>query len=145
MSDSVLRFVPADRLFVPSEAASERAVARVRAVFAAADEVRAVVSQDVELVDPGGNMGSVGCPLCGAPLDEWWCEVMTAERLRAPWLEAPCCGSTICLDGLRYEWPVAFARYALQVLNPGRDPSPAEVMELESLLGCALRLVRAHY
>jgi len=58
----------------------------------------------------------------------------------------PCCGVVASLNDLRYEWPAGCARFVLEAMNPGGPAlSAAQVAQLEQLVGCPLRLIRAHY
>jgi len=58
----------------------------------------------------------------------------------------PCCGRPTTLNDLAYSWPVGFARFTLEVLNPGLDSLPESVRRrLEDTLDCRIRLIWAHY
>jgi hypothetical protein len=58
----------------------------------------------------------------------------------------PCCGRRTTLNALAYSWPVGFARFTLEVLNPGLDSLPDRIHQrLEDVLACRLRLIWAHY
>jgi hypothetical protein len=59
----------------------------------------------------------------------------------------PCCHIQTTLNDLRYKWPAGFARFIMEVRNPGRSEAltEEEIRQLEHLLGCKLRQVLAHY
>lgn len=148
MSDLVVQLVPDDRAFVPSDDALRAVVDRARAMFVGADEVHAEVSEEVRFVDAGENMGGIACPGCGASLEEEWADAMSAaaeHEFRDLSMHAPCCGRRVSLDGLRYEWPVAFARFVIAIRNPRREVSREAIAELEEILATPLRSVIARY
>jgi hypothetical protein len=149
MSDSFLRIIPSDPQFVPAQSDSTVAIDFLRSVFPRAGQVTAAVSPSVVLVDCGGNLESIHCPVCGQLLsDAWWqAQMDTAHRDRFSSLEVvmPCCGSRTSLNELRYHWPMGFARYVLQADNPEAQLAPEALLHLQELLGCELRTIQAHY
>lgn len=42
--------------------------------------------------------------------------------------ELRCCQRTSSLDELRYDWPQAFGRFAITVMNPGADDVPESLL-----------------
>ena len=62
-------------------------------------------------------------------------------------LTVPCCGTQVRMDELRYEWPVGFARFVIEIWNP--DPWPEELepvtQQLAFSVGSSLRAIWAHY
>lgn len=147
MSDSIVRFVPANPDFVPNRAAEGAARKWAKRVFPRA-EVHAETTDAIQFVDPGENMGEVHCPRCSASLGEWWPEAMDAaaeSEFRELEVNVPCCGAHVRLDDLQYEQPIAFSRFVLGVENPEREPTENEARELESILGTPIRVVFARY
>lgn len=146
MSDFYVQWVPVEKTFVPDEDAQRRAVKLARTLFPDADHVGARVSAGVEFVD-SGEMGDIACPRCGAALEDWWGEAMSAAA-EGGFLDlsatAPCCGETVALDALAYEMPIAFGRFVIEILSPNREPTPADQAQLESILSSPLKLVFAH-
>ena len=57
----------------------------------------------------------------------------------------PCCGRHATLNELVYEWPQAFGRFALTAPDPGTELPVELFADLESTLGCKLRLVHQMY
>jgi hypothetical protein len=52
----------------------------------------------------------------------------------------------VSLNDLVYSWPSGFARYTLEAMNPGLGSLPERVhARLESVLGCRVRVIWAHY
>ncbi|NZD50784.1 hypothetical protein [Rhizobium leguminosarum] len=90
MSDTILRYVPADPYWQPSPEAATKAVSLLETIAPGADEVKSSFEDEVRFYDPG--------------------DINTV---------APCCGATVSLNDLRYVWPAAFGRFALEAHNPG--------------------------
>jgi hypothetical protein len=58
----------------------------------------------------------------------------------------PCCGSTVSLNDLDYDWPAGFARFVVEARNPRvGNLSDAEMRELELIVRTRLRPIRARY
>src|SRR5262245_9441285 len=97
-----------------------------------ADEVNIYLTDGVRFVDQGSNFESVACPKCGTKLDiDWWNMAMTracgVDADVEVWdnglfsedepmftnltVTVPCCGSTLSLNDLHYDWPAGFARF----------------------------------
>jgi hypothetical protein len=149
MTDTILRLIPEGSEFVPSATAREKATLILRRAMPRADDVSNLVTPRVRFVDCGGNFEGVACPRCGANIGEWWTLAMEAAHeaefhdLR---VTVPCCAQRTTLNDLIYSWPAGFARFTLEVLNPGLASVPDGVRQrLEAVLGCRLRLIWADY
>lgn len=134
MSDHFLRFIPKDPAFVLDQA----------------DEVSVEATESVQFVDAGSNFESLSCPLCTADLDiEWWTESMERAfvgKLPELGVETPCCNRRTSLNDLDYVWPQGFARFLLQATNANVSDLPDGLLaDLERILSCELRVIRAHY
>jgi hypothetical protein len=150
MSDNYLKLVPVDTSFVPTAEAQSAAVSLLRRLAPRADDVNAVASDNVEFVDCGSNWTGVRCPHCAQALDEWWPSAMASAASTAFSnldVVLPCCGRSSVLTELDYIWPIHFGRFVLQARNAGIDGQlpPGDVSQLESLLGCPLRVVLARH
>jgi hypothetical protein len=149
VSDTFLRLIPDDPTWVPSATARERAEAVLRVALPSADEVTSHVTDHVRFVDCGANFESVACPHCGTDIGEWWSAAMEAaheQQFRDLRATTPCCGRHVSLNDLVYSWPSGFARYTLQALNPGLGSLPDRLQSrLQSVLGCRVRVIWAHY
>lgn len=115
-----------------------------------ADEVTSRLSSELLFVDAGANWESTNCPNCNRQLDmNWVFEAIDAAyetRFTVLDVRMPCCGARSSLNDLRFDWPCGFARFVLQARNPGvADLTAAQIGKLEDVLGCALRLIWAHY
>lgn len=144
MSDICL--IPDDPAHVPDEASRAEATAIVQALLPEAEAVQESVEEQVRFIDPGANLERVLCPACGTDLleEDHWQDLM-AGACDTGFLDlavtVPCCGQRFSLNDLRYDWPSGFARYVLQVTEPGRDLTEHEVQTLGAALGCGLRKI----
>jgi hypothetical protein len=149
VSDNVLRVIPEDPARVPSALAREAAVSVLRRALPRADDVASELTEDVRFVDCGVNFEAVRCPGCGTDLGEWWTlamEVAHEERFADLRITTPCCKLWTSLNDLGYSWPVGFARFTLEALNPDVENLPDAVrLRLEHILGSKVRLIWAHY
>lgn len=150
MSDHLLRFIPEDPTFVPARAAQEAAHQYTREVLDQADEITAQVTESVEFVDAGCNFESLSCPLCAADLDiDWWTGAMERAFMgEHPDLDVDtlCCNGRTSLHDLGYDAPQGFARFVLEAMNADVAELPDGLLtELERILACKLRVIRARY
>lgn len=148
MSDDFLRIIPTVPTFVPEAAARAVALAQLRSTFPGADEVSASVEATVVFVDAGANFETVACPRCAQQLaGAWWLAAM--DRAAAGGfvdlaVALPCCGAVASLNDLHYAWPQGFARFVIEIRNPGRALVAGQLAQLGAVLGCELRVIRAH-
>lgn len=148
MSDNVLIFIPRQPDFVPSPERLAQAVHWLRDRYGGSDGVEGRVNDAIGFVDCGQNLEAVRCPGCGSDIEMgWWSDQMErsfkggfVDRM----ITTPCCNLRADLNGLTYHWPAGFGRCQIQVKNPRRSVEEQEVSELESALGCALRVIQAH-
>jgi hypothetical protein len=151
MSDDYMKLVPAEASYVPPAEAQRKAVELLRAFAPEADDVSAEVTERVEFIDCGSNWSGVRCPHCGVTLDdEWWTDAVDASSAASfanLAVGLPCCGRPGVLSDLDYVWPVGFARFVLQARNAnlGGQLPPEKSSQLESVLGCRLRMILVHY
>jgi len=150
MSDHFTIFVPVDPRFVPAQAGQGSAASLLQQVEPAADEIRLQAEDRVIFRDCGENFERVRCPACGEEIDVGtWQEWMSADYDEdggfglVP-VPLPCCGRAATLDELDYEAPQAFSRFALTAKNFAGHPPPDLIAQLETALGCRLRVVHQH-
>lgn len=150
MSDSILRIIPSDPAFVPDADAQRSAASLVRDAFPRANDIGVRTEDVVTFVDAGANFDAIFCPQCAHELgQDWWAEAMdrAAERTFADLaVKLPCCDASSSLNDLRYEMPQGFARFVIDILNPGVADIPASLTaRLCEVLDCKVRFVWAHY
>jgi len=150
MSDNFLILIPTTPNFVPAEGSQAAAVERLKSFLPKAEDIIFDSTAEVRFIDAGANFEKVSCPICRLALPmRWWQEAMGAAGekdftdLR---IKLPCCGKSSTLNDLMYFWAQGFARFSLEVMNPGlKDLKADQIRELEKLLGCSLRVILAHY
>ncbi len=150
MSDTLLRLIPEQPQFEPSDAAGEMAVRALKALIPTAAAVNAHRFQEIRFVDQGSNFERILCPHCRQEITgHWsvWMDECSKSRFTQRKVVVPCCQRESDLNDLVYEWPAGFARFVLEVENPDPSewlPDPAQ-KSLESILGCGVRQILTHY
>lgn len=149
MSDHRLRLIPTEPAFVPTDAAARDALHILTSHVKEADGVRTTTQPHVIFVDCGSNLERIACPRCSADLSSSWWVAAVNEAYQSRFADLhcglPCCGLTMSLNDLTYECPVGFARFVLEVVNPGVLHLLDEaIAQLEATLGCDLRAIWAH-
>ncbi|MCL6604577.1 MAG: hypothetical protein K6T94_17065 [Paenibacillus sp.] len=101
---------------------------------------------EVTFIDSGSNFEGIKCNHCLKVIEtEWWSdqmEICSLNNFNDISITTPCCNSTVSLNQLEYIWPVGFARYVIEIMNPNED----EVIEIEKLIkNKSYKLIRAHY
>lgn len=149
MSDDYLRFIPTDPDYSPPFVVDQRARQLLASFIPQLAEITINRYETIQFIDAGSNWGPIYCPGCGAILadEAWACLVDKASVTQFTNLSVltPCCGISTSLNELRYGWPVGFARFVLSSRDPGADVSQQQHHLLESVLGCHLRKIWAHY
>jgi hypothetical protein len=147
MSEHFIRFIPLDPRFVPEAKAAATALALLRSAAPDAADVFSETDDHIVFRDCGGNFERIRCPGCGAEIaiamwQEWMDADYDGSSFRLEPLTTPCCGTRETLNGLVYDWPLGFSRYALSARDPGGALRSSLVDELEEALGCRLRTIR---
>lgn len=150
MSDDYLHVLPNDPTFLPTIATGRELLAAVNALAPRADEVRVRHSGRMAFVDAGENFSSIHCPLCRTKLTmDWFGDAMdVVEAVGFDPLEivTPCCGRSVSLNDLDYDWPQGFARWYVEAMHPDRGAlTTAESARLADTLGTPIRIVWTHY
>jgi hypothetical protein len=157
VSSFVLSVIPDDPEWQPSPQAADAAMAVLRTLMPDEDddgmtEFEITWHEQVTVVDAGENLGRVGCPACGAEIPLRWWNDHVEELAEAGWagvtdpVAAPCCGASVRLPDMEFDWPTGFARFELEVWEPGRDVLTAdELAAVGAALGCGVRQVMAHF
>ncbi|MEU8211726.1 hypothetical protein AB0B85_21300 [Micromonospora sp. NPDC049044] len=155
MSDGYIRLVPTDPHWQPTPGAATATTAYVTRLFSGpGDDVEQVEYEfyaHVRLIDAGENFTRVTCPRCASDIDVTWLFDLIDEnggRFDELDVTVPCCGTTVSLDALHYDWPIAFARFEVSAMNPTRAKYELDVQELaevSAVLGHPVAQVLAHY
>lgn len=116
-----------------------------------AEDVQAIVHDDIAFIDQGENFEEVRCPSCKKSLDmDWWQEAMGAAGEKGfadLTVRVPCCRSRTSLNELDYRWPAGFARFVLEASEPELPDvlDKRAVTQLEAVLGQPVRQISARY
>jgi hypothetical protein len=150
MSDFFLRLIPPSPETVPPEAARRGALTAARRLLPGADEVRELIHEQIEFVDAGCHFEKLYCPSCRSEVAQaWWLEQMDRAhegRFQDLGVRPPCCGAETSLNELQYDWPQGFARYVLEIRNPGiggREELLGLLVELKAVFGFQPRVIWA--
>ncbi len=148
MSDNILRLVPHDPDFRPSEDAIAVSLGIWREVAPAAESIAAESEDGGTFFGAGENAESIACPSCGADLQRWWGDAMdqaSKSRFENLSVATPCCQRATSLNDLVYVWPAAFGSFALAMTNPG-IPTIADEQHkrIEQALGSPLKVIWQH-
>jgi hypothetical protein len=152
MSLFVLKLIPTNPEYVPDESARQFAEDTLKSFFPTALTIGTVVANEVQFVWSGESFEAVYCPDCGTRLDVegWWVKVVDSAyntgRFTDLNVTLPCCNRTTSLNDLDYRGPQGFARFELSGEDVDLwDINQHQVETLEQILGCRLRIIRAHY
>jgi hypothetical protein len=150
MSHDVLSIIPRDPKFVPAVDVQQVAQNRISELLINCGEIQIAIYDNVRFIDQGENFEDVTCPKCSSSVVDWWSGAMESafqNQFEDLTVVMPCCSQELSLNELNYNWPAGFAKFALRINNPNisHNLSDDQMHELENILGCQLRQVRAHY
>jgi hypothetical protein len=148
MSDTVFKLIPENPRYVPDQESRIKAKEYLATLFPEAEDVVDKVRDKIDFIDAGTNLETITCPNCLSRINmDWWQLAMkqaAKNQFANLTINTPCCGDTLSLNDLQYHWTAGFARYSLEVRNPGKDVDD-RVNILEDTLGTMLRKIWAHY
>lgn len=129
--------------------------------FPEGEEFDSEVYDKTEFIDQGENFEAVICSSCKKrlnldhlseddPIVAWWyglSDSMEGADLTSITTKMPCCGRVARLMDFEFDWPAGFARFEMNVMNPNvkDNLTKTQLLQLEEILGCPLKQVRAHY
>lgn len=152
MSTDLITFVPKDPMVRLDDATLDAARAWFATLGGRNGEVTSESHEQPHFYDAGGNFGAIGCPKCGetfpiADWGEWMGEDVSADKqsFNLSTRMMGCCGVSVTLNDLNYEWPMAFGKTALV----GRDMDIGIVSEdmrhqAEAVMGTSVTVVYSH-
>jgi len=147
MSDSFLCFVPADPHYVPDDEATLAAKEMLASLFPLAESIIATQHLEVSFIDAGENWDGVRCPICDTDMEPWWSDAMSqvhSNKFSDLIIRTQCCDKNVSLNELHYIWPVAFAKYVLEVMNPNVVGIEDNALKkLSQILGCEIKQIIA--
>lgn len=149
MFDAYLRLIPSSPDFVPDINSIDRAILLLNEDFPGPGKIHFEISDSPRFIDQGENWEQVMCPCCNATLDlEWWQNAMDdayKTEFQNLVVKVPCCGRDTSLNDLTYDWPAGFARFSIEINNPGTWVADLRFHQIETILGTPLRKILAHY
>ena len=150
MSDNILRIIPDAPDFIPDFNSMDQAVLFLGTVIDNGDEIESKVNENIIFVDPGSNLESVSCPSCSSDITDWWSKEMDnlyKNHFSTLEITTPCCQNSLSMNDLDYNFQAGFARFVIEIRNPsiGGLLDDTIVKQVESLLGCKVRQIMAHY
>ncbi|MBL7495833.1 hypothetical protein I6A84_24070 [Frankia sp. CNm7] len=154
MSDDVLSVIPTDPWWQPEASQAERARGLVTTLVpwnpdSIEPEVSLTWHESVALVDCGANLERITCPRCENEVDTDWWRALLDDRYEDGFNDLsavlPCCGRQSSLADLHYDWPCGFARFEIEIWNPGRSwLTEGELAAIAAEIGHPVRQVMAH-
>jgi hypothetical protein len=155
MSDHVLKVIPADRRYLPARETHAPALKLLQELAPGEGEVRS--SEKLMYIDAGEALEKIVCPRCRSALDvykepvsEWYSQIdeeLTQNDVESLNVVTPCCNASVPFSELEFE-DGGIARFEIVIWNPDlpeyRVPA-SSMAELETVLGCSLKQVWAHY
>lgn len=153
MSDFYVSLIPTDVDWQPPGEAAAEAAAYVARVFDdpnGMQEITVEFYERITAVDAGENLQRITCPRCTGDISlEWYADLIEQAEGEFDNLDVkvPCCGATVALDTLQFDWPCGFARFEIAVANPARaelEFTADELNAVAAILGHPVRQILAH-
>lgn len=154
MSDFLVRVFPSEPTWQPTPEAARAAADLVGSILTAggnaADDLEVDHYERLTVIDAGENTDSMTCPACGVVSDASFLDRLMEDHpdgLESLDVTVPCCGSTVPLTAVEFDWPIGVARFEICVRNPTRDGqglSPDELRRVGDALGHEVDQVLAH-
>lgn len=148
MSDDFILVIPRDPSYVPMPGVQRLLMELLARWAPGAEGITVETSEEIRFFDCGENFARIGCPRCAAEVNlEWWHARMNEDEQEGSFRLAsyplPCCGASVTLNDLEYDWPQAFGRFRWEVRNPDMGELTRENRrELERAAGVPLVFVR---
>ncbi len=149
-SSNKLRFIPSDPAFMPADKQQKNAIQYLAETYPQ-NEIRSILTTDIQFKDAGENFESISCNLCGEEIEiEYWQEAMESANQSSfndLAIHSPCCHKATSLNDVEYRMPQGFSKYELEIVNPPQkeDDINQIVRNLKSILGKEVRLIWAKY
>jgi hypothetical protein len=163
----MFKVIPEERGFVPPVSRHELAIRKLEEFTPEGEEVEIRVYPHLEFIDQGENLEAIVCPCCkhrleidhfseNDPIGEWWQQAnVEADVHRGKDVfelnpdavcQMPCCQARVKFIDFEFDWPGGFAKFELTVSNPNLETLTREqIQELEEILACRLKFIRAYY
>lgn len=147
MSDQITKVITAN----PYEQISDSILHEVKSFIqdnVECDSVEIIEHNHPEFIDCGSNLEKICCPKCDTVISfEWWGDMMdSAYEQGFQNLEVimSCCGETVSLNDLKYDYPCGFSKCVIEILNPEKPIESTIQNAIESIMKTEIRLINAH-
>ena len=142
---TIIALIPRDPWLIPDEQAQQQAAERLSSFVRQADEIHITVNEMPIFVDAGARLTHATCPHCQHRFETSWqtiVECAAENQFRTLDVVMPCCGITLSLNDLQYDWPAGWARFLIEAVNPQIEGlSIVQIGELEHILDCPMRQI----
>ncbi|MCI0556433.1 MAG: hypothetical protein L0287_36285 [Anaerolineae bacterium] len=149
MSDNILKLIPSSSTFIPEDHFIEEALTFLRQHVKSAKNISSTKSDMPRFIDQGANFEKIICPNCRSLIDVTWWQNAMDQAYKTGFSDlsilTPCCGIQTSLDKLEYYWPAGFARFSIEIRNPGIEVADEVLEKLEMILHTPVRKIWAHY
>ena len=148
MSDNLLKLISIDPSFVPDKQRQEQAKVLLNHLFKK-KSIELKTTNDIEFIDQGSNFESVFCNHCGKEIKmESWQDAMDKahkNNFKDLFFVTPCCHKKASLNDLQYQSAAGFAKFQIEITDPGNNIETTNLVELQKILGTPIRKIWAHY
>lgn len=147
MSDSIYRIIPESKNS-DFDGRVDKAIAYLKRKTKP-ENITFTDHEAITFIDCGENLTSISCPSCNSELSfDWWGEAMDAafkNGFSDLSCTLPCCNQKGSLDGLKYDFPCAFAKKEIAITNPKKPPSDKVIAKVESILEGKIKIIISLY
>ncbi len=146
MSDRLVKIIPANPYMAISDSILREAKDDLQNAIQC-DSIAIQTSDHPAFVDCGGSLERIFCPVCHSEIDfEWWGTAMDRayeEAFRKLDVVLPCCGETVSLNDLQYDFPCGFSTCAIEILNPIAQIDAATLDAVKEIFRTGVRVICA--
>lgn len=145
MSNYIVKIIPKHEKTIPGDKERNTIRNQLR-IMAVNKEISEQLYNEIIFIDSGSNFEGIRYNHCMTYLEpDWWAEQMdtkSSTHFNDLSIISPCCASAVSLNELHYIWPMGFAKYVIEIMNP----EEAEVIRIEQFIeNINYKLIRAHY
>ena len=148
MSYYLFKLIPKDPQYIPNINLQKEVKGFLQLIY---DDYKILIriTDNVEFIDCGENFEDIICPKCNHSLDMgWWGQTMSLmyeNHFSEPDFVLPCCNKMCRIYDLQYKWDCGFSKFVIEILDPEEELSYSQLAELEKVIGCELKVIRARY
>lgn len=145
-----IQLIPSDPFFRPSEEAAQAALNRLLSYFTHHEGIEYTPTDKLAFYCAGENFDKVICANCRRDIFDWFISFVPNQEFKTTrdlMVTLPCCSAEGSLLDLTFEDPGGFAFFGLSICEGYNDDadtndlSEMELHQLETILGCKLRVI----